>query len=161
MNDIATDMRPDRWRDLPLSRLPGQEAAGPEAMQESPGLPPTGQNLICLVGPCRYYQELLMDAETASDRVDTLVARSCRRMQDEDGGELNLQEAGVFACTHYSPPPWSLAGWRTRLLGMARLATTREYYGSPSTLPLTVALWLSRLLTPHDALRDGEIRERE
>lgn len=149
---------PDRWRHLPLSRLPGEPAPG--VVQETVALSPTASHMICLAGPCRHYQEILMDADTTSDRVDVMVARCCSRYHDEDGGEMNLQESSVFACSGYAPRWPTIATLVTRFVSVSRLAATRRYYGSPVDLVSSVILRVARLVHPEDKIRDGEKYER-
>jgi hypothetical protein len=105
-------------------------------------LPPTDDYLMCLVGPCRHYREWLEDAETLGERMLTEVRRVCMGF----GVARSMDGGTCFGCTNYAPPPWTLAGWRWRVISAHRILRFRRL--KAGTLRLSpaerVVEWLYR-----------------
>lgn len=90
---------------------------------DDPILPASPVNLVCQVGPCRSYTELLTDSPDLGE--GRQLSRYCRRLSV--GSELmELTDAVVFACNAYQPPWWSLSGWAWRRQQLRTLADARR-----------------------------------
>jgi hypothetical protein len=113
--------------------------AGHEGVLDEPrgqfatSLPANEEFLICVAGPCRHYGEYLAELDSASEHVLTEVNRVCTGF----GETRTLTEGTCFACTHYAPPSWSLAGWRRRVISAHRIGVGRRRYTHRKELRLT------------------------
>ena len=72
----------------------------------------TKNNFCCLTGPCKYYHDvtILMHSDGVSEQRE--LQRYCLKFTDADGGTMFLGEQNVKACSAYSPPFWSIEGWK-------------------------------------------------
>jgi len=128
--DPKNDLEKQREEVLPLPAV--------QMIQSPDGLPgivdmredqPTAaipENLVCQIGPCKHYIEIL--TETNDSEPQIWLRRFCRRLQA--GNELmELTEGIVFACNCYHPP-WWLRGSRKRKQQMnVLLANARNKIG--------------------------------
>lgn len=81
----------------------------------------TLDRFCCLTGPCCWYSEIHVDEPDTLPERTVRVIRLCRFHRDDDGGTLELSEGTIPACVTYSPPWWSIDGWRMKLIVVRRL----------------------------------------
>ena len=99
---------------------------------EEEGPPPaTPENLICQVGPCRYYVALILYEDTNDPFDSGTLMRRCRRMSTDDDEDHDITQESITACTSYTPPPWSVIGWATRLKSRRLLIEQHVKEGGP------------------------------
>jgi hypothetical protein len=142
-DDNGFDPMPNDPINGPLSSgLDWEQAARPgkgheDVLDEPRGqfatsLPANEEFLVCVAGPCKHYGEYLAELDSASEHVLTEVNRVCTGF----GETRTLTEGTCFACTHYAPPWWSLAGLRRRVISAHRIGSARRMYTRRKALRL-------------------------
>jgi hypothetical protein len=87
--------------------------------------PATAMNLVCMVGPCEHYREVIIDEPTADAAQWSVLRRICRHYQDHES-DWDLSEEQIQACSAYDPPWWSLRGRLRKLINRSELALARN-----------------------------------
>jgi len=63
----------------------------------------TTETLVCTVGPCKHYADLLLQVDESNRPEERVLKRYCRALAT--AAELmELTEACIFACSYYEPP---------------------------------------------------------
>jgi hypothetical protein len=100
--NIALGVGPDG-----LVKMPPDD--GQRSILDAP-LPVSGENFICLAGPCSHYTEnarLVPEGPELGAESNIEVGRWCGRIRTW-AEQLDLTEAEIYACNCYDPPK---AGW--------------------------------------------------
>jgi len=95
--------------------------ARPERIEEPP-IPPTVENLVCTAG-CVHYRDWLIDSQDTGPGRE--LQRFCRAFATAEE-LMDISDGAVYACSMYTPPWWSLAGWRTKRACRRKLRAARQ-----------------------------------
>lgn len=115
-----------------------------EAPEELPEGPEAGWPILCCVaGPCKHYLEIAQVTRVITGVEHRNLYRYCRLLA-EDNGTMALQELTIRSCTGYSPPWYSLSGWRQRLLMISLQIRAARQSGGTITLNMFLLALLAR-----------------
>lgn len=98
--------------------------------------------LPCTEGPCRHAVEVIQVQGFVAGQERRRIYRFCR-IAEEEFGTMRMDEIVVRACSAYSPPWWSVAGWRQRLRSApVQMEAARRHNATPAPL-----LWMISKIT--------------
>jgi hypothetical protein len=110
---IAEDLA-EVWEGTPEPPgLDGVTMAGPvveDILDIHDGWPP----LPCLAGPCKYYVEIGQVMGVIETMEHRKLYRYCTALL-EDPGTMPLGELTIRTCSKFTPPLYSLEGWKQRV----------------------------------------------